>query len=69
MRSLANFAHVANLWPWYLGIVILFTRLGRCTVMAVPFVLALGDRPDVAAVNTHAVDLGAVAAGRGAAGL
>ena len=60
MRSLGRIlAHVANLWPWYLGIVICsFASAG--TALAVPFVLRSVTDLVVAAVNTHAVDLGAV---------
>ncbi|MFC2690044.1 MAG: ABC transporter ATP-binding protein [Propionibacterium freudenreichii] len=60
MRSLGRIlAHVANLWPWYLGIVIC-SLASAGTALAVPFVLRSVTDLVVAAVNTHAVDLGAV---------
>ncbi|MDK9345895.1 ABC transporter ATP-binding protein [Propionibacterium freudenreichii] len=60
MRSLGRIlAHVANLWPWYLGIVIC-SLASAGTTLAVPFVLRSVTDLVVAAVNTHAVDLGAV---------
>ncbi|CEG96453.1 ABC transporter ATP-binding protein [Propionibacterium freudenreichii] len=60
MRSLGRIlAHVANLWPWYLGIVIC-SLASAGTALAVPFVLRSVTDLVVAAGNTHAVDLGAV---------
>ena len=60
MRSLGRIlAHVANLWPWYLGIVICSVASAG-TALAVPFVLRSVTDLIVDGVSTQSVNIAAV---------